>query len=106
MVTFPAGTDPERQGLQPTKAQRMQRPANYESIIGELRKNAAERLRVTIHEFNGHDMLSVRVYAGQDIGQARPTQKGLTMHVSTLPKLIRLLQEAEAKARAEGLIGS
>src|SRR4026209_1758517 len=101
MVTFPAGTDPERPGLQPTKARRMQRPANY-----ELRKNAAERLRVATHEFNGHDMLSVRVYIGQHLGQARPTQKGLTMHVSTLPKLIRLLQEAEAKARAEGLIGS
>jgi hypothetical protein len=105
MVTSPAATDPERSGLQPTKPQRMQRPPDYE-FIGELRKNAAERLRVTIHEFNGHDMLSVRVYVGQDIGEPRPTQKGLTMHVSTLLKLIRLLQEAEAKARTEGLIGS
>ena len=104
MVTFPAGTDPERPGLQPTRAPRMQRPADYEFIIGELRKNTAERLRVTIHEFNGHDMLSARVYVGRDIGQAKPTPKGITVYVSTLPKLIRLLQEAEAKARAEELI--
>jgi hypothetical protein len=30
-------------------------------VIGELRKNAAERLRVSLHEFNDHDMFSVRV---------------------------------------------
>ena len=106
MVTFPAGIDPERPDLQPTRAAPMARSAKYEFIIGELRKNAAERLRVAIHEFNGHDMLSLRVYVGQDICQARPTPKGITVHVSTLPKLIRLLQEAEAKARAEGVIGS
>jgi Transcriptional Coactivator p15 (PC4) len=70
MVTFPTGTDPERPGLQPTA-----RPAQYEFVIGELRKNAAERLRVSVHEFNGHDMLSVRVYVGQDVGQAKPTRK-------------------------------
>ena len=70
----------------------------------ELRKNAAERLRVSVHEFNGHDMLSVRVYVGQDVDQAKPTQKGITVNVVTLPKLISLLQEAEAKARAEGLL--
>ena len=68
MVTFPAGTDPERPGLQPTKPSGMARPAQYVFVIGELRKNAAERLRVSVHEFNGHDMLSVRVYVGQDVG--------------------------------------
>jgi Transcriptional Coactivator p15 (PC4) len=55
---------------------------------------------VSVHEFNGHDMLSVRVY----VGQAKPTQKGITVNVLTLPELISLLQEAEAKARAEGLL--
>jgi hypothetical protein len=79
----------------------MARPAQYEFVIGELRKNAAERLRVSVHEFNGHDMLSVRVYVGQDVGQAKPTQKSLTVNVTLLPKLIGMLQEAEAKARAE-----
>jgi hypothetical protein len=97
--TFPDG---ERVGLRPTKAKRMQREAQYEFIIGELRKNAAERVRVSLHEFSGHDMLSMRVYVGQDVGQAKPTQKGLTVNVATLPKLIGLLQEAEAKPRRRG----
>jgi hypothetical protein len=47
MVTFATGTDPERPGLQPTKPSRMARPARYQFVIGELRKNAAERLRVS-----------------------------------------------------------
>ena len=104
MVTFPTGTDPTRQSLQPTKPSRMARPAQSEFVVGELRKNAAERLRVSLHEFNGHDMLSVRVYVGQDVGQAKPKQKGIIINVLTLPKLISLQQEAEAKARAEGLL--
>jgi hypothetical protein len=101
VITFPDG---ERNGLCPTKAKPMQRDAQCEFIIGEMRKNAAERVRVSLHEFSGHDMLSMRVYVGQDVGQAKPTQKDLTVNVATLPKLIGLLQEAEAKARAEGLI--
>ena len=56
-MTFPVGTDPERPGLQPTRAAQMTRSAKYEFIIGDLRNNAAERLRVTIHEFNGHDII-------------------------------------------------
>ncbi len=104
MVTFPTGADPERPGPQPTRPSRVARPAQYEFVIGELRKNAAERLRVSVHEFNRHDMLSVRVYVGQGVDQAKPTQKGITVNVVTLPKLISLLQEAEAKARAEGLL--
>jgi hypothetical protein len=39
----------------------------------------------------------VQVFVGQDIGEARPTQKGVTCNVSLLPKLIALLQQAEAR---------
>ena len=40
MVTLPDG---ERIGLCPTKAKPMLRATQYEFIIGEMRKNAAER---------------------------------------------------------------
>jgi hypothetical protein len=53
VITFPDG---ERNGLCPTKAKPMQRDAQCEFIIGEMRKNAAERVRVSLHEFSGHDM--------------------------------------------------
>jgi hypothetical protein len=74
----PPGRPPDDHGayqrrLHPTKPSRMARPAKYEHVIGELRKNAAERVRVSLHEFNGHDMLSVRVNVGQDVGEAKPT---------------------------------
>ena len=49
-------------------------------------------------------MISLRVFVGQDVGESKPTQKGLTVHVKTLPKLIGLLLEAEQKALAENLL--
>ena len=71
MITFPDG---ERNGLCRAQAKPMRREAQYEFIIGEMRKNAAERVRVSLHEFRGDDMLSMRVYVGQEVGQARPSR--------------------------------
>jgi hypothetical protein len=52
-------------GLSPTTAQRMERAAAYDHVIGELRKNAAEGLGVSLHEFRSYDTLSLRVCIGQ-----------------------------------------
>lgn len=38
------------------------------TIIATLRKNAREDLRVSLDKFNGHDLLSLRVWFGTDDG--------------------------------------
>jgi len=47
-------------------------------------------------------MLSLLVYVGQEFGERKPTLKGITVNVLTLPMLICLLQIAEARVRPRG----
>jgi hypothetical protein len=45
--------------------------------IADLRKNARERLRVELHEFRGHDLLSMRVWLDAS-GEAAPAVPSAT----------------------------
>ena len=72
-------------------------------LITTIPKNASEHVRVEISEFNGFDLLAIRVYA--DNGDSWvPTRKGITVRVDVLPALITALAEAERAAQAAGLL--
>ncbi|HEY1561279.1 MAG TPA: transcriptional coactivator p15/PC4 family protein [Caulobacteraceae bacterium] len=77
-------------------------------IIAELRKNARERVRVALDQWQGHHLLDLRVTtqftAGADVWA--PTRKGLSLNVAMIPALRNALDAAEAQARALGLIES
>ena len=78
-----------------------------EATIAVVSKNQIEEVRVTLGEFQGHDLVSARVYATRDAsGERVPTKKGLTLSIQKLPDLIEALQEAEREARAAGLLES
>lgn len=74
--------------------------------IAVLRKNALEEIRVELSEFNGHDLISVRVWAQPRSGRKEriPTKAGIACKVALLPELIAALQKAELAARAGGLL--
>jgi len=76
-------------------------------VIAELRKNARERIRVSLDEWRGHQLLDLRVCTqlteGTDIWS--PTKKGLSVNVSMIGPLRMALAEAEHKARELGLLG-
>ena len=92
----------------PERARPMDRPPAYDIACGDIRKNARERIRVSLHEYNGTDCLSVRVW--YDPGNAhrpdemRPSAKGLTVAARLVPDIIAALQEAERQALAAGLL--
>lgn len=72
----------------------------------EVVKNASETLRVERTEYNGHDLLAIRVFTGRPGDPAgRPTKKGLTLRPQTwrevLPALEALLEEAEDNGDAD-----
>ena len=67
----------------------------------------AQEIRVGLGEFKGHHLLSFRIFTDpyEDHAQGRvPTKKGVTCRVDLLPDLIAALGEAQAVARAEGLL--
>src|SRR6266576_1763830 len=71
-----------------------------------LRKNMAEEIRVGLSEFNGHDLVNLRVWADPRSGGTEriPTKAGIACNVRLLPELIEALQKAEGAARKVGLL--
>jgi DNA segregation ATPase FtsK/SpoIIIE-like protein len=76
--------------------------------VAVIRKNALEEIRVGLSEFNGHDLLNIRVWAEPRNGGTGtdriPTKAGIACNVRLLPELIEALRQAEADARAQGLL--
>ncbi len=75
--------------------------------IATIPKSQREEIRVALSEFDSkgttHDMISARVFY-DDGGQMKPGRNDLNIPVRLLPELLAALQQAEADARAAGLI--
>lgn len=63
-----------------------------------------ESVHVALSEYEGHNLINVRVYSTGTDGVDRPTQKGIAMSVRKLPELADALNRALTKAREIGLI--
>lgn len=74
--------------------------------IAVIPKNRTEEIRVGLSQFNGHDLINVRVWADRrDGADGRvPTKAGIACRVALLPDLIEALQQVEAEARKKGLL--
>ena len=66
-------------------------------LIGEIQKNATEKLKVLISEFKGFTFLDIRIYYEDDQGEYKPTRKGITLKKEDIEPLIKLLQEGDKK---------
>lgn len=66
-------------------------------LIGEIQKNATEKIRVSISEYKGHKFIDVRVYFEDDSGEWKPTKKGITVSKDNVDKLVELLNEGKKK---------
>jgi len=77
-----------------------------QGALATIRKNALEEIRVGLSEFNGHDLLNIRIWTDPRNGGSEriPTKAGIACRVALLPEIIEALQQAEAQARARGLL--
>lgn len=64
--------------------------------IGEIQKNAVDKIVVSNDEFSGHKYTNVRIYV-ENGGEWVPTKKGVTVPPDKVGQLIQLLQEAQTK---------
>lgn len=71
------------------------------AVVSTIPKNASEVVKVELTEFNGHDLLGIRVWTKDT---DKPTQKGISVAVRLIPALREAILDAEAKARAAGLL--
>lgn len=77
-----------------------------ERTVATIGKNATEEYRVRLVEFHKRPFVDLRVFATSDAtGERVPTKKGVAIRPDKLGAIIAALQQAEAVAREEGLIG-
>ena len=66
-------------------------------MIGEIQKNATERIRVSVSEYKGYTYLDLRIFFENDSGEWMPTKKGVTISKDNIESLISLLSEGKVK---------
>jgi hypothetical protein len=75
-----------------------------EQLIASIGKNRSEVIRVSLSEYNGHDLANLRVWFTADDGDMRPSKAGIAFRLEKLPAVIQALNDLEAEARRLGLI--
>jgi Transcriptional Coactivator p15 (PC4) len=75
-----------------------------ERLICEIPKNSREAIRVTLGEYNGRAIASVRVWFQAEGGSWRPGKAGIAFRVALLPRLAEALGRVVSEARQQGLI--
>jgi hypothetical protein len=74
------------------------------ACIAEIRKNARETLRITLDQFKGYSLITLRVWERDRGGELRPTKSGVTCRVGLLPKISHAIGRALTEAEQRGLI--
>ncbi len=73
-------------------------------IVGEFEKNAKDTLRVTLHQYNGTDLISLRIFYKDKDGSLKPGRDGISLKVEQFPLLARLLADAGNMLKQQGLL--
>lgn len=81
-------------------------PHTSDRIVGTIDKNRKERVQVSLSEYRGFDMLTVRIWYMDDDQSWKPGKQGLALRLELLPKLVALLQQAQAVAEGDHLLPS
>ena len=63
--------------------------------LGTIRKNAAEEIRFTVETFKGHEIVNVRVWYRNDLGEYRPGKQGLAFRLELLDEVLDALGKAK-----------
>lgn len=73
-------------------------------VLACLPKNKRESVRIALDQWQGHNLIDVRVVLRltEHAAQLTPTGKGISLQAAMIPDLIRALTTAEAKARELG----
>lgn len=74
-----------------------------ESVVAEIEKNRRETVRVSLSQYRGRAVFSVRTWYLDEQGAMRPSPKGITLQVSHLAAVVEGLSKALDQARGTGL---
>ena len=65
--------------------------------LGVMEKSGGHLIRVTESNYEGHDLVDVRVYYSDENGTLKPTRKGIAVRREQFGDFVDLLMEAREK---------
>lgn len=71
-----------------------------QKVIKDIEKNAREKIRLSLTEFKGYDLVDLRVYYEDEEGNPKPTKKGISFKTGIISQVVEALQEAEKEIKA------
>ena len=63
-----------------------------EQPVYAFEKNSREVVRASLSNWQGHDLVDLRVFARQSDGEFVPTRKGLTIARELVPELLKAVE--------------
>jgi hypothetical protein len=64
-----------------------------EELLAEVVKNATEVVRIRRIHFKGHELIDVRVYYRNAVGEFQPTKRGICLRPEMFAALVQAAQE-------------
>ena len=68
-------------------------------VIGEFEKNSKDTLRISLNQFNGIDLISIRVFYRDKDGQLKPGKDGFSIKVDQFKQFAMLLADTGKKLK-------
>ena len=75
-------------------------------LISKFRKNSLEEIQVSVREYEGRQLVDVRIFAGPRGDETRPTKKGVSLPVELFLELRDAIALVEEVLEEEGLLES
>lgn len=68
-----------------------------EGILAEFEKNSTELVRIVRRKYRGYNLVDVRVYYEDDMGNLRPTKSGIALRLEKWQEFVRMVKEVSKK---------
>ncbi len=72
--------------------------------VAHVNKNAREELRVTLMEYKGHKLCTLRIFYLASDGKMRPGKDGVAIKVDKIDDLAKALEKAHRRAVEIGML--
>lgn len=95
------GTDISRLRFPPS-ATTLAKRGEPMTTLGTIRKNSHEELRISIDEFRGMTLVSLRVWFQAGEGEMRPGRQGLALRPEALREVLAALHRADVELTGGG----
>lgn len=74
-----------------------------DKLISKFRKNTLEEIQVRVHEYQGRELVDIRIYAGPRGQETTPTKKGVSIPVELFGELRDAIEMVQDVLEDEGL---